>query len=151
MITRLNLPLVLKALGFEEKGAKFVGYPTHFPHEELVVDTKKQLISYPNELRVNERQTLNFSHNENFVVLECVWRLLEKGYHPRHIELEKRWSLGHSAKGGRADICLYNSLGSGIETIIECKTPGVEYTKAHQQLRTDGGQLFSYRQQEGGS
>ena len=47
---------------------------------------------------VNERQTCNFSDDENFVVLECVHLLLQKGYKPQHIEIEKRWTLGHLQK-----------------------------------------------------
>lgn len=41
--------------------------------------------------------TCNFSDNENFVVLECVTRLLDKGYRPKHIELEKARMLGREA------------------------------------------------------
>ena len=78
----------------------------------------------------------------------CV-SFVEKGYRPEHLELEKRWTLGHTAKGGRADICVYDKTGNHVISIIECKTAGSEYKKAHRQLLNDGGQLFSYRQQEG--
>lgn len=36
----------------------------------LTVDWKKGEISYPDDLVINERQTCNFSADENFVVLE---------------------------------------------------------------------------------
>ena len=75
--------------------------------ERLVyADFDKKEIIYPEDagLKINERQTCNFSSNENFVVFECVHRLLEKGYKPEHIELEPKWKLGHGASGGRADI-----------------------------------------------
>ena len=72
----------------------------------LAIDFENKQIQYPESfgLIINERQTCNFSSNENFVVFECVHRLLEKGYKPEHIELEPKWKLGHGASGGRADI-----------------------------------------------
>jgi hypothetical protein len=72
----------------------------------LKVDTKDERITYPDGLTVNGDFTCNFSGSENFVVLECVHRLLDKGYKPEHIELEPKWKLGHGASGGRADILI---------------------------------------------
>jgi len=65
----------------------------------LEVNFTKKEITYPEAagLVINERQTCNFDANENFVVLECVHRLLEKGYKPEHIELEPKWKLGRGA------------------------------------------------------
>ena len=50
----------------------------------LAIDFENKQIQYPESfgLIINERQTCNFSSNENFVVFECVHRLLEKGYKP---------------------------------------------------------------------
>jgi type I restriction enzyme M protein len=68
----------------------------------LRVDFDNQKLIYPEDkgLKINERQTCNFHANKNFVVFECVYRLLEKGYKPQHIELEPRWQVGHGASGG---------------------------------------------------
>lgn len=49
------------------------------------------------------RIACNFSHNENFVVFECIDCLLSKGYRPEHIELEKKWTIGHEQKRGKVD------------------------------------------------
>ena len=49
---------------------------------------------------------------------------------PEHIELEKEWALGRNAKGGRADICVYNT-DNKLLFIIECKTSGGEYKKEY--------------------
>ncbi|MDR0414442.1 MAG: hypothetical protein LBH84_03400, partial [Prevotellaceae bacterium] len=46
----------------------------------LEVDIEKQAISYGNLIVSDSKTTQNFSQPENFVVLECVNRLLEKGY-----------------------------------------------------------------------
>lgn len=73
---------------------------------------------------------------------------MEKGYKPQHIELERRWTLGHLQKSGRADICVMNATGNDLLFIVECKTYGNEFDNALKTLKNDGGQLFSYYQQE---
>ncbi len=149
MITTENLKDLLIYLGYEENNGK---YTCRFTESncEIIVDFNNEKIIYPTDkgLIVNERQTTNFSDNENFVVLECIHRLLDKGYKPSHIEIEKRWSLGHLQKSGRADICVMNATGNDMLFIIECKTYGNEFNKALNTLKADGGQLFSYYQQE---
>ena len=151
MITKDNLRNVLETLDFDYNKTADTYYRAFIDNKcEIRVDFKDQSISYPESegFKVNDRTTCNFEHPENFVVLECVCRLLAKGYRPEHIELEKRWNLGHDAKGGKADICVYNKDGKGMLLIIECKTFGSEHNKALKQLKEDGGQLFSYWQQE---
>ncbi len=114
----------------------------------LSVDVANEQLIYPeaNGLTVNERQTCNFSAPENFVVFECVHRLLEKGYHPQDIELEPKWKLGHGASGGRADILVKDKKAKPL-LLIECKTAGREFERAWKDTLQDGGQLFSYAQQ----
>ena len=146
MITKNNFKDVLKALGFTAEGNIFQK-PIY--EADLKVDFDKKEIIYPENkgLKVNERQTCNFSQNENFVVFECVHRLLDKGYKPEHLELEPRWRIGHSASGGRADILVKDQQNNPL-LIIECKTAGDEFEKAWDQTRQDGGQLFSYAHQD---
>lgn len=107
MITKDNLKTLLLALDFEQNGDQ---YSKKYASSEayLKVDFDKNLLIYPEEqgLKIHERQTCNFSANENFVVFECVYRLLEKGYKSEHIELEPKWKLGHGASGGHADILI---------------------------------------------
>lgn len=145
MLTQDNLADLLAALGFEKKGAI---YRKLFGAALLEVDFTRQKISYPEAagLVINERQTCNFETNENFVVLECVYRLLEKGYKPEHIELEPKWKLGRGASGGRADILIKDNDGRPL-LIIECKTAGTEFKRAWSKTLLDGDQLFSYAQQ----
>ena len=101
-----------------------------------------------NGITVNDRTICNFNHPENFVVLECVNRILDKGYRPEHIELERKWTLGHEQKSGKADICVLDKDGKNMLFIVECKTYGKEYSKEYNNTINDGGQLFSYWQQE---
>jgi len=145
MINQDKLPSLLESLGFtrnEHIYSKTIGTAL------LTVDVSNQAIQYPESdgLVVNESQTCNFSANENFVVFECVHRLLEKGYKPEHIELEPKWKLGHGASGGRADILIKDNFDKPL-LIIECKTAGIEFKKAWNKTLQDGDQLFSYAQQ----
>lgn len=147
MITISNFEDLLKILRFEEQNNV---YSKDFPSDfALKVDFNSKEIIYPEDkgLIVNERQTCNFCAHENFVVFECVHRLLEKGYKPEHIELEPKWKVGHGASGGRADILVKNQDNIPI-LIIECKTAGKEFEKAWKNTHIDGGQLFSYVQQQ---
>ena len=147
MITKDNLKNLLLALKFEQNGNQ---YSKTFADSEtvLTVDFDKNCLIYPEDqgLTIHERQTCNFSANENFVVFECVHRLLEKGYKPEHIELEPKWKVGHGASGGRADILVKDNQGNPL-LIIECKIPGPEFNKAWKNTELHGDQLFSYAQQ----
>lgn len=145
MLTQANLAELLRTLEFEETG---VIYRKTLGAAVLEVNFAKKEIIYPEAagLVVNERQTCNFSMDENFVVLECVHRLLEKGYKPEHIELEPKWRLGRGASGGRADILIKDNAGRPL-LIIECKTAGTEFKRAWNRTLQNGDQLFSYAQQ----
>lgn len=145
MITANSFEAVLASLGFKKNKRTFSRVFSEFNCEMKVDFSQKRLI-YPLEIKGRERNN-SFDAPENFVVFECVNRLLEKGYRPEHIELEKVWQLGHEQKGGRADICVSAPDGSML-FIIECKTYGKEFDKYLKKTLADGDQLFSYWQQE---
>ena len=147
MITKANLKTVLDVLGFRKQNES--KYIKHYGSLDrlITVDFAKEIIAWPDGLISKDDTTSNFSSPENFVVLECVDRLLSKGYRPEHIVLEEKWQLGHDQKGGKADICVYDGNRS-LLLIIECKTAGAEFRKFKKQLFLDGGQLFSYWQQD---
>ena len=155
MITKDNIKKLLSALRFEQENDIFtksyegVGLP-------LKVDVRKEHFHYKEiGITVGRETTSNFSEPENFVVFECVDRLLSMGYKPEHIELEPAWKLGHTQKGGYADIWVrtYNGLSGEMVVdkesllIIECKKPD-EFDGAWRDTLEDGAQLFSYFQQE---
>lgn len=149
MITKDNLHKVLEKLGFVKSGALFL---KHFSNHgcDIQVDFSEEKIIYPSNLDTGANTTTNFSQPENFVVLECVCRLLEKGYEPQTIFLEKSWTLGHTGKSGRADITVYDKDDKGnpqqVYLIIECKRAGSDYRDARKEMfeDPDGKQLFSY-------
>ncbi len=115
----------------------------------MSVDFNTQKLVFPEQVRGRERNTVfDEEHKENMVVFECVTRLLDKGYRPEHIELEKVWTLGHEQKSGRADVIVYQPESNDVLLIIECKTAGREFDNAWKDTQADGGQVFSYWQQE---
>lgn len=145
MITTAILKDMLSVIGFTATGNKYEKkFDTLGVSLEVDFDAKKLI--YPSEIKGRDRND-GFNAPENFVVFECVNRLLEKGYRPEHIELEKEWHLGHDSKSGRADICVVDEKGSML-FIIECKTWGKEFDKALNDTKNDGAQLFSYWTQE---
>ena len=146
MITKDNLKEVLSSLGFSKSGDIFS--KNYAVGVDISVDFKTKKIIYPKEIKKGDETTSNFSGPENFVVLECVNRLLEKGYKAKHIELEPRWRLGReSKKSGKADIIVKNHKDKTY-IMIECKTFGDEYKKEWNNMNNYGGQLFSYFQQD---
>ncbi len=134
----------LKILGFQPKDNAVGIYEKIYSQHNysLEVDFKKEIISYGNLICADCKTTQNFSQEENWVVLECVDRLLEKGYSPKNIILEKTWAAGHGTSG-RLDICVTRDDSSEY-LLIECKTYGKEFDKAVAKIYKDGGQLFTY-------
>ena len=149
MITKDDIESLLNALGFTKDLSGSV-WCKDFPIGcSLEVDVQGERFFYQKAgIDEGARTTANFSQKENFVVFECVCRLLEKGYRPRDIFLEPEWSLGHSAKSGRADIVIRpGGVKAKALIIIECKTAR-EFDSAWRDTVEDGAQLFSYLQQE---
>ncbi|MDR1864128.1 MAG: type I restriction enzyme HsdR N-terminal domain-containing protein, partial [Bacteroidales bacterium] len=108
----------------------------------IQVDFANNRIFYGDRIKYDSSTTQNFSQPENFVVLECVNRLLDKGYKPENIILEKTYPAGHGTSG-RLDICVTRDDGSEY-LLIECKTYGKEFDKEFARMKRDGGQLFTY-------
>ena len=153
-----NIKELLTLLEFEQDNNIYVKRYTNVS-EPLKVDVSGDGHIYYREcgITVGRETTCNLLEPENLVVLHCVDRLLWKGYSPCHIELEPAWKLGHSAKGGYADVWIRTFKNGGFDgsnedkeslLIIECKTSGREFDGAWNDTKEDGAQLFSYYQQE---
>lgn len=108
MIRKENLEATLKAIGYIQSTRTNV-FEKKYAQFDCTIEVAfngNGSINYPEEkgMKITRKTTCNFSQPENFVVLECITRLMDKGYRPEHIELEKEWTLGHSDKGGFANI-----------------------------------------------
>lgn len=140
----MELKQALSTLGFKPKDGAIDIYSKKYQQHNysIEIDFSKERICYGDLIGADCKTTQNFSQAENWVVLECVNRLLEKGYKPQNIILEKTWAAGHGTSG-RLDICVTRDDGSEY-LLIECKTFGKEFDKAVAKLNKDGGQLFTY-------
>ncbi len=153
-----NLLSFLELLGFQPKNGTNGVYSKSYNGYEIKINYNENLpekseIDYGTKIICNRKTTCNFHQEETFVVLECVNRLLEKGYKPENIELEKSWGMGHTE--GYLDILVKDEQNNSF-AMIECKTWGKEYDKYVKETFThknkgkenDGGQVFTYLQQE---
>ena len=140
----MDIKKLLLALGFRPKNDTVDVYAKAYQQHNgyvIEVDFSKKSINY-GKIAADCKTTQNFSKDENWVVLECVNRLLEKGYSPKNIILEKTWPSGHGTSG-RLDICVNNDDGFEY-LLIECKTWGKEFDKELNNMYKNGGQLFTY-------
>lgn len=130
---------LLSAMGFEPIVGKLevLSKTYTFGNKSYIieVDLPQKAINYPQEIRRGRNTTVNFSDAENFVVLECVNRLLDIGYTPEHLYLE-----APAAHGGKfLDILIFdesssNQSTSGQYAIVECKTYGTKFKAALKEL-----------------
>ncbi|HDZ9462083.1 TPA: restriction endonuclease subunit M, partial [Vibrio cholerae] len=143
----MNNKALVAAMGFKPKeGVTGVHYKQYAEAENYIleVDFESELLNYGELILSDSKTTQNFSQAENWVVFECVDRLLSMGYLPQNIILEKTWPTGHGTSG-RLDILVTDVTGKAY-LMIECKTLGLEFTKEYNKMLKDGGQLFTYYQ-----
>jgi len=143
---------LIKELGFTPKENVQNIYDKTYPEVNACIEINfaNEQIIYDKKIRIESKTIQNFSRPENFVVLECINQLLETGYKPENIILEKTYPLGLRDKG-RLDILVTKTHEDGKEEsylMIECKTSGKEYDKGLANMQKNGGQLLSYFQQD---
>ena len=114
MTNIVDLKIFLSALGFTpEEGKSNIWSKIFSSHNNyrLRVDFNTESIEYGDLIILGDKTTCNFKSAENFVVLECVNRLLEKGYSPERLVLEKDYPLGHKTKG-KLDVLINDQDGT---------------------------------------
>ena len=111
----------------------------------LEIDLDKMIFDFGWDILVWKNITQNITKSEDWVVLECVNRLLEKWYKPKDIILEKVYPTGHNTSW-RLDILVQKEWKTFL--MIECKTWGKEYEKELKNMQSKWGQLFTYFQQD---
>lgn len=136
------------SLGFKAKDGVegvFIKKFTSHNNYAIEVDFLNETINYGDQITCESKTTQNFSQPENFVVLECVERLLTKGYKPKDVTLEKTYPSGRG-HSGRLDILVKKDKKAFL--MIECKTWGKEFDNELKKIHKDGGQLFTYFQND---
>lgn len=151
-ITDANIKKLISLLGFvPEDGRDNVYIKKYVSNNNYIIrinfNTRKieyraENVAEQDGIILGDATTSNFENSENFVVLECVNRLLEKGYAPCTITLEKRYPLGRNLKG-KVDIVVSDRENKPF-LMVECKTWGQEFDKEKKKMLKDGAQLFSY-------
>lgn len=91
MIRKENLEAMIKAIGYIQSSRSKV-FEKKYSQFDCAIEVDfngSGSINYPEDkgMKITRKTTCNFSQPENFVVLECITRLMDKGYRPEHIEL----------------------------------------------------------------
>ncbi|EMY3558097.1 restriction endonuclease subunit S [Flavobacterium psychrophilum] len=134
---------LIKKLDFEPKeNASAIYIKKYLDGYAIEIDFDKKTFYFGGKIKIGGKDSQNITKPEDWVVLECVNRLLETGYKPENISLEKVYPAGHGFSG-RLDICVTREDGSEY-LLIECKTYGKEFDKEFTRIKKDGGQLFTY-------
>jgi type I restriction enzyme M protein len=138
---------LIQSIGFTPKeNSSGIFQKTYAGGYSIEIDFDNKKIDFGNLITCESKTSQNFSQSENWVVLECVNRLLEKGYAPKNITLEKVFPSGHGTSG-RLDVLVTRDDGTAY-LMIECKTYGAEFNKELKKIKENGGQLFTYFQQD---
>lgn len=159
MITKDNLPEVLRSFKFEEN--KNVWTKKYSTGASITVDFNSAKINYapldenfsmgeyPTKEKpssgfvIHRDTTINFNSKENFVCLVCIHLLLKKGYEAKHIVIEPAFKVAHGIKPSFGDILVFDKEYDPL-VLIENKTYGAEFSKEWNLMQKDGGQLFGY-------
>ena len=159
MITKDNLPEVLRSFEFEEN--KNVWTKKYSTGASITVDFNSAKINYapldesfdmgeyPTKEKpssgfvIHRDTTINFNSKENFVCLVCIHLLLKKGYEAKHIVIEPAFKVAHGIKPSFGDILIFDKKYDPL-VLIENKTYGAEFSKEWNLMQKDGGQLFGY-------
>ena len=117
MITQDNIKKLLSVLGFSTEDSKIYSKTYEQAGITLSVNIPNEHFHYTEAgITVGRETTSNFSEPENFVVFECIDRLLTIGYKPEHIELEPAWKLGHTSSNSGEHGVVMESSGINILT-----------------------------------
>lgn len=121
------------------------GYTIEIYYECNDGNIENSVINYGEDIKIGHQGVCNLTKDEFLVQLECVIKLLKKGYPATQIELEKTYTLGHNEKG-RLDILVKKENIPWM--MIECKTYGAEYYNEIEKVEKNGSQIFSYYAQD---
>ena len=139
-------------MGFTYKNGTTNILKRDYKYTTIEIDIQTKKINYidikDNQLKgfnIGRDTSANLSSEENYSVLECINELLEQGYHPNNITIEKPFSSGSAGKDIYLDILVSFPNDYHIEEkrnntymMIEVKKKS-EYSKTIKDSLSDGG------------
>lgn len=111
----------------------------------IEIDFEKETFHFGWKIKIHDKEIQKITKPEDWVVFECVDRLLVKWYKWEDIILENSWKTWHWTSW-RIDILVKKDDKSFL--MIECKTWGTEFEKEFKNMQKDWWQLFTYFQQD---
>lgn len=138
--------LIIKLWFTLKDNSSWIYFKKYRDNTILEVDFEKQTFHFGWKIKIYDKEIQNITKLEDWVVFECVDRLLEKWYKSEDILLEKvyptwRWT------SWRLDILVMKEKKAFL--MIECKTWWSEYQKEFKNMKnSEKGQLFTYFQQD---
>ena len=124
-------------LGFvEETSDNFV--KKYSDSYQINIEAERQEINYGNNFRINNSTPTNLYEHKDFVVLECVNRLLEKGYFRTDLQL-----INDADKVEMPDIIVCDNLGNKYFA-IDCRQWGKDFEKEFANFKKGNSRLLSY-------
>ncbi len=137
--------LVLKLWFSLKDNSNWIYSKKYHDNTIVEVDFEKQTFHFGWKIKIYSKEIQNISKSEDWVVFECVDRLLEKWYYSEDILLEKvyptwRWT------SWRLDIFVMKNKKAFL--MIECKTWESEFEKEYKNIQRNWWQIFTYFQQD---
>lgn len=105
---------------------------------QINIEAERQEINYGNNFKTNNTTPTNLYEHKDFVVLECVNRLLEKGFSRTDLQL-----IGDADKVEMPDIIVCDNLGNEYFA-IDCRRWGKDFEKEFANFKKGKGRLLSY-------
>lgn len=124
-------------LGFVEETTD-IYIKNYSPSYQIYIQAEKQEINYGENSHSNSNIPTTLYEHKDFVVLECVNKLLEKGYSRNNLQIN-----GNAESNELPDIIVYNDLGDYLFA-IHCKRWGRDYEEELAIFKKGEGVLFSY-------
>jgi len=99
MANLIHYKKLIRTLGFSPKeNTSDIFIKKYANNYSIELDFDALIIDYGNQIKSESKTTQNFSQAENRVVLECLNRLLEKGYRPQNITLIDNSTIKQNGK-----------------------------------------------------
>ncbi len=126
--------------------SKWVYFKKYHDNTIIEVDFENQTIYFGWKIKIYDKSFQKMTKPEDWVVFECVNRLLEKWYKSEDILLEKVYPTGRWTSW-RLDILVKKEDKAFL--MVECKTWGWEFEKEFKNMqKSEKNQLFTYFQQD---